>query len=280
MKQMILQFVLPGLILSLLLPMAISTFGQEKCDKTTNREKGVPGKQVLQSMELPANMSFWTGKIEQLGVPKPGDPAKKETISYWLFLPQCDTAKTAAGYPLLLFLHGAGERGNNPELVKVHGPAKIVETEAGKTWPFITVSPQCPKGKYWSPQILLKLLDEIERTCPVDKSRVYVTGLSMGGFGSWMLLREAPNRFAAAAPVCGGGDPDWAPIFKDIPIWVFHGDADGAVNPEFSKKLVQAIKDAGGKKVKLTIYPGVGHNSWNNAYSDPELWKWFLEQKR
>lgn len=271
MKFCLMQLYVPLLVLPLFCGLFSFAVGQEQDSK---------GKQVLKSLELPANVSIWPERIRGLSVSTPGDAVRKEPLDYWFFFPSSDQGKSEQGYPLLLFLHGAGERGDDPKKVTVHGPPKIVGTDAAADWPFITVSPQCPAGKYWSPAILFLLLDEIEKEYPVDKDRVYVTGLSMGGFGTWMLLNEAPKRFAAAAPICGGGNTDWAPTLKDIPIWVFHGGADAVVKPQLSTDLVEAIKIAGGEKIKLTIYPEVGHNSWDNAYSDQDLWKWFLEHKR
>ena len=239
-----------------------------------------PGKQVLRSIRVPASRSFWTtGDVDQLGEYLPADESKEEELSYWLFLPSDESAKNEKGFPLLLFLHGAGERGN-PEAVKVHGPPKLVETEEGKTWPFITVSPACPASGYWSPDQLLLLLDNIIASYPVDPDRVYVTGLSMGGYGTWMLLDLAGDRFAAAAPLCGGCDPAKAPKMLDKWIWVFHGDKDGAVPFDRSVKMVEAIKKSGGEKIRFTAYPGYGHDCWTETYSNPELYTWFLSHTR
>lgn len=245
------------------------------------QEKPEPGKQVLQKIELPKSTSDWNWKEEgvtTLGRIRPLDEPQKEAVSYWLFLPTDESAKTDAGFPLLLFLHGAGERGDNPDTVKTHGPPKLVETEKGKTWPFITVSPQCPDKMHWSPQQLLLLLDDIEARYPVDKSRIYVTGLSMGGFGTYMLIDLAGDRFAAAMPLCGGYDPAKAEKMTKTPIWAFHGDADGAVPIELDRAILKAIEDAGGQ-VKFTVYPGVGHDCWTQTYNDPAVYQWLLDHR-
>lgn len=240
------------------------------------------GKQTLLTAELSQNasISHWeTEGVDLLGQIVPAEPTQKESLAYWLFLPTDESAKTEAGFPLLLFLHGAGERGSNPEAVKVHGPPMLLETEKADAWPFITVSPQCPEGKYWSPEQLLQLLDLVEAKYPVDRGRLYVTGLSMGGYGTWMLLKTAPERFAAAAPICGGGDTQGVEKLIDIPIWVYHGGSDSVVPVERSERLVQAIWNAGGKKIKLTEYVGVDHNSWTQTYDNPEFYHWLLKQK-
>lgn len=199
----------------------------------------------------------------------------KVTMDYLLYLPKDYAEKPS--WPLLLFLHGAGERGSDLERVKLHGPPKLIAS--GKEFPFIVVSPQCPSDRWWKPDDLLVLLDEIGEKYKVDKDRVYVTGLSMGGFGTWGLAASAPNRFAAIVPICGGGDPSTARRLSRLPIWVFHGAKDPVVKLSSSEKMVEAIKEAGGN-AKFTIYPEAGHDSWTEAYNDPELFKWLLEQKR
>ena len=244
----------------------------------TSAQEIKPGVQTLCEVTLPASTSRFSA-VKSLGVPAPLDASKNEKLQYWAFIPTDRSAESAKGLPLLIFLHGLGECGSNPDAVKKHGPPKILDTARAKNWPFITVSPQCPAGKYWSPQQILLLVDAVAKKFTVDSQRIYLTGLSMGGFGTWMILNENPNRFAAAAPVCGGGDPAWAKNYVNIPIWIFHGGADNVVNPKFSHDFEEAIKKAGGSKCKLTIYPGVGHDAWTRTYNNPELYKWFLSHK-
>ena len=196
-------------------------------------------------------------------------------MGYLLYLPK-DYDKQES-WPLMLFLHGAGERGDDLELVKKHGPPKLVA--AGKEMPFIVVSPQCPKGKWWEPIELTALLDEIIKKYKVDEERIYVTGLSMGGFGTWRLAAYTPQRFAAIAPICGGGETYWVQMFPHLPTWVFHGAKDTAVPLERSTAMVDALKKIDGN-VKLTVYPEAGHDSWTETYDNPEFYKWLLEQKR
>ena len=197
---------------------------------------------------------------------------------YLLYKPSMQGAKKAnAKLPLLVFLHGRGERGNNLSQVKKHGPAKIVET---KDMPFIIASPQCPRTDlWWKPKIVAGLVDELVRNHPIDPSRIYLTGLSQGGFGTWATAAEFPGKFAAVAPICGGGKKEWAKKYGALPIWNFHGDADKVVPVRLSRVMVEAIKQAGGN-VKHTEYSGVGHDSWTKTYRNPKLYEWFLSHSK
>ena len=179
-------------------------------------------------------------------------------------------------WPLVLFLHGAGETGNDLEKVKTHGPPKLVETKG--PFPFILVSPQCP-SRGWNPDVLNALLDSLIKEHRVDKNRVYVTGLSMGGYGTWALAAAHPEKFAAIAPICGGGNPADAGKLARLPIWVFHGGKDTTVPLQRSEEMVQAIRAAGGNP-KFTIYPEAGHDSWTATYANEEFYQWLLAQKR
>lgn len=200
----------------------------------------------------------------------------KVTMKYLLYLPKDYEQKPS--WPLVLFLHGSGERGDDPNLVKKSGPPKLVE--AGQQFPFIIVSPQCPKGQFgWEPYELTALLDEIVEKYKVDQDRIYVTGLSMGGFGTWALAIHTPNRFAALVPICGGGDTNWAKRIAHIPAWVFVGAKDTAISVEVSQKMVVALKKKGGDP-KFTIYPDAGHDAWTQTYANPQVYEWLLQQKR
>ena len=203
---------------------------------------------------------------------------KTLTCKYLLFLPDGYGEKKKR-WPLMLFLHGAGERGDNLNKVKVHGPPKIVEKK--KDFPFILISPQCPAGVWWNDQLdaLINLLDEIVAKYDVDTERIYLTGLSMGGYGTWALASKYPDRFAAAAPICGGGMRIMAYGLKDVPIWAFHGAKDQVVPVDESKEMVAAVKARGGN-AKLTVYPEANHDSWTKTYNNPELYEWFLKHRR
>lgn len=201
---------------------------------------------------------------------------KTARVNYLLFLPQ-DYEKDKRSWPLMVFLHGAGERGDDLELVKRNGPSKIVEEK--KDFPFILLSPQCPQGEWWSFEILNLLLDEVISQYRIDEGRIYLTGLSMGGFGTWHFAAEHPERFAAIAPICGGGPVDQACKIRELPVWVFHGARDNVVPIEQSEEMVTALKECGGD-VKFTVYPEAGHDSWTAAYNNPELYDWFLSHRR
>lgn len=202
---------------------------------------------------------------------------RTESLSYLLHLPSDYAKSRRKRWPLLLFLHGSGERGSDIKKVKVHGPPKLIEQ--GKDFPFIVVSPQCPDGRWWDVDVLSALLDSVSKTHRVDKDRIYCTGLSMGGFGTWSLAQAFPDRFAAIAPICGGGDPKQVASLGQLPIWVFHGGKDPVVSVERANDMVNALK-AIGSNVKLTVYPEAGHDSWTVTYDNPELYDWLLAQKR
>jgi predicted peptidase len=237
---------------------------------------------VLGALSYANQSTAADGSAEREAVATPGgqqacklDRTARVRLNYLLYLPKDYAQKQA--WPLMLFLHGAGERGDNLDMVKVHGPPKLIA--AGKEFPFIVVSPQCPKGLWWSPFELATLLDEICAKYKVDQDRIYVTGLSMGGFGTWSLAAYQPNRFAAIMPICGGGEPIVAKLFRTVPAWVFHGAKDSVVPVERSEQMVDALKKAG-DTVKFTKYPEAGHDSWTATYANPEVYKWLLEHKR
>ncbi|MGA2867197.1 MAG: prolyl oligopeptidase family serine peptidase [Verrucomicrobiota bacterium] len=196
-------------------------------------------------------------------------------LDYLLFLPQ-GYETSDKRWPLMLFLHGAGESGSDLAKVKLHGPPKLVESKPD--FPFIVVSPQSPRMG-WNVEALNALLDDIIHQYRVDEDRVYLTGLSMGGYGTWSLAAAHPDKFAAIVPICGGGKTADAPKLARLPIWVFHGAKDPAVPVARSKEMVEAIKAAGGNP-KFTIYPEAAHDSWTETYNNPELYQWLLEQKR
>ena len=191
-------------------------------------------------------------------------------------------AESKGNWPLILFLHGAGERGDDLKKVEIHGPPKLIARE-GKELPFVVLSPQCPEDGWWSDEprieMLDALLDHIISRYRIDLSRIYVTGLSMGGYGTWRLAADYPDRFAAIAPICGGGDPRNAVRIGHLPIWIFHGAKDNVVALEKSQEMVDALQNVG-RDVKFTIYPQAGHDSWTETYENPELYEWFLENRR
>jgi predicted peptidase len=199
-------------------------------------------------------------------------------LDYFIYLPEGYDQKQEA-WPLMVFLHGAGERGHDLNKVKVHGPPKLVDQ--GKDLPFIIVSPQCPTDQWWPNKIghIMALIDETVEHYSVDESRIYLTGLSMGGYGTWAIASAHSERFAAIAPVCGGGLPYMARNLKDIPIWAFHGAKDPVVPLEQSQQMVDAVKWAGGN-AKLTVYPEADHDSWTQTYDNAELYEWLLSHSK
>ena len=199
------------------------------------------------------------------------------SANYLLYLPKDYVESNDKDFPLVLFLHGAGERGDDLEKVKIHGLPKLINE--GKEFSFIVVSPQCPENMFWNADVLSALLDEIEANYRVDTNRVYVTGLSMGGNGTWSLALAEPHRFAAIAPVCGWSVPSVACTIKHLPIWVFHGAKDQVVPISASEQMVERLKSCG-SSVKFTVYPEANHDSWTETYNNEELYKWFLEQSK
>ncbi|NQT17067.1 MAG: phospholipase [Planctomycetes bacterium] len=220
--------------------------------------------------------------------------AQGESIPYRLFVPRgYDSQKK---YPLVLFLHGAGERGSDNEAQLIHPEVlRFVMDEAN---PSFLVAPQCPAERKWvevpwkfkgphktpeepSPamRLTMELLDALEKEFSIDPVRRYLTGLSMGGFGTFDLLVRRPNDFAAAIPICGGADESQAEKIAGVPMWVFHGSKDGAVPVARSRSAVESLKSAGGKP-KYTEYEGMGHNVWSRAYHEPELRDWLFRQRR
>lgn len=213
---------------------------------------------------------------------------------YLLALPTGYATDREWRWPLLLFLHGSGERGDDVWLVAKHGPPKLLR--AGGDDPatkqlaenFIVVSPQCPKGRWWDSEAVLALLDEIEASHRVDPERVYLTGLSMGGFGTWDLAMAHPERFAAIAPICGGGQ--FASVFlsnlnkrqqlRSLGVWAFHGGQDKTVPMAESERMIALLKRFEVADVQLTVYPDAGHDSWTVTYDNPELYAWLLRHVR
>ncbi len=200
-------------------------------------------------------------------------------------------------YPLVVFLHGAGERGDDNAAQLKHGAPLFAKPESREKFPCFVLAPQCAKDKKWvemdwggasgiapeDPGVMQKLLlgavDSLAQEFPVDPDRIYVTGLSMGGYGTWDLITRHPEKFAAAIPVCGGGDKTKAAAAKGVPVWAFHGLADNVVMPVRTQDMVAGVRAAGGKAA-LTEYPGVAHDSWTFAYAEPNLLPWLFAQRR
>lgn len=196
-------------------------------------------------------------------------------LGYLTYLPEhYDSSKK---YPLILFLHGSGERGNDVEKVRLQGLPK--EIEKGRKLPAIVVAPQCPENQRWKTFELAALLDSIESVYKVDKSAVYVTGLSMGGSGTWRFAAEFPDRVAAIIPMCAYAEPHAAYQIVGIPVWVFHGTADDVTPIDGSERMVKKLQEIGGN-VKFTRYEGANHGIWERTYADDEIYKWLFAQRK
>jgi len=200
-------------------------------------------------------------------------------LHYLLTFPEGYHDDPTEEWPLILFLHGAGERGDDLDYLMVHGMPRMYNQL--EKFPFITVSPQCPANTTWNSLIsnLRILLEEVMETYNVDEGAIYLTGISMGGRGAWELAMTYPEMFAALAPIAGGGDPANIANLIDIPVWAFHGDADNVVPIEENIRMVDALEAIGGD-VEFTVYPRVGHDSWTQTYENPELYEWFLGHMR
>lgn len=198
-----------------------------------------------------------------------------ETRRHVVYVPADYTP--ARAWPMILFLHGAGERGSDGLRQIAVGLGNAVMGDRAR-WPFVILFPQCPVGVHWISQeeTLLGMMRQTEDEYRIDAERVYLTGLSMGGFGTWAFGAKHADLFAAFAPICGGGDPAMAEAFRGKPIWAFHGDGDTVVPPERSVAMTDAATVAGAD-VQMTLLPGVGHNSWDAAYREHGLAEWFLE---
>ena len=201
-------------------------------------------------------------------------------------------------YPLVLFLHGSGQRGTDNKAQIKNGVMAILKVAEELEEPVFLIAPQCPPNRWWSEAVggwlrlsdaggknplmdaILALVEETAKTQPIDRKRIYLTGLSMGAFGTFDMLVRSPDTWAAAIPVCGAGDPGTAEKFKHVPIRIFHGDADEVVPPEGSKLMAEALEKAGAPDVKLTLYPGVTHDSWTQTYANPEVIRWLFSQKK
>ena len=221
--------------------------------------------------------------------------AKGETLLYRILKPENYDAKQK--YPLVVFFHGAGERGTDNVAQLKHCVATFIKPEVRAKYPCFVLVPQCPQNQKWvdmdwssqkgempkapSPSMrkTLELTDALQKEFSIDAGRLYVSGISMGGYATWDVLCRKPEMFAAGVPICGGGDDTKAAAMAKVPVWAFHSEDDNAVKVERTRVMIKAIKDAGGSP-KYTEYTGLGHNSWTKAYAEPELLPWLFAQHR
>jgi predicted peptidase len=200
-------------------------------------------------------------------------------VKYVVYVPKGYTPEKP--HPTILFLHGSGEQGSDGWKQVAQGLGSAIQWNVDK-WDFLVMFPQKPQGKGgWMEheKLVLDILEKTRKEYKVDEKRLYITGLSMGGYATWALTCKYPAMFAAAAPICGAGNPADAAKIKDLPIWNFHGDKDTAVPIKKSEEMIEAVKAAGGNP-KYTVYPGVGHNSWDKAYREEKLNEWFLQHAK
>lgn len=191
-------------------------------------------------------------------------------------LPEGYDADPSQRWPLLIFLHGAGERGTDLELATIHGPVK--ERRNGRELPFVIAVPQVPEGERWTVGRVAAALDVVLADPQIDPDRVYLTGLSMGGFGTWEAIERMPERFAAAVPICGGGNPLGLAAAREVPVWTFHGALDDVVPLAATMWMVESLREVGGT-VRLTVYPEANHDSWTETYANPEVYDWLLSHR-
>jgi len=227
---------------------------------------------------------------------------QNDTLPYRILLPK--NYNSQKPYPLLIFLHGAGERGNDNKSQLVHGSFLFKSKDFRKNHPAIVVFPQCPIESYWASvkrnmevplnkkyiyrknlgkngqlEMVELLMEALEESYVINPKRRYVGGLSMGAMGTFELVARNPNYFAAGFPICGGGNPHWSNLLKTTPLWIFHGEDDDVVLDDFSRKMYEALS-VEKASVRFTIYPEVNHNSWDNAFAEPDLMHWLFSNKR
>jgi predicted peptidase len=206
-----------------------------------------------------------------------GNFNKPVKLRYLVWVPETGE-RPAAGWPLMIFLHGSGERGVDLSRVTTNGPPE--QAVAGRAFPFILVAPQAERGDSWDSDAIEALRADLVSAHPIDADRVMVTGLSMGGYGAWNYAASYPDRVAAIAPVSGVGDTERARRVARVPVWAFHGKLDDVVPIDGDLAMVAAVRRVGGW-CRFTIYPDTGHDAWDQAYDDDTgLYDWLLRQRR
>lgn len=198
---------------------------------------------------------------------------EKHELGYALHIP----ANTKEKKPLIIFLHGSGEKGNDIEKVKVHGPFKYLKTHELDSY---ILAPQCPENEYWNEEVLYRLILKIQKENNIDSSRIYLTGLSMGAWGAWNLAFAHPETFAALVPIAGFVDR--VPMIedckiKDIPTQIFHGLLDDVVNVDYSITIYKKLKSCNAN-VQLTLFDDAGHDSWSKVYDNQDIYDWMFKQ--
>lgn len=259
--------------------IGVAFFVLMACSKQGSVEEPQPAGPGAATPPPPVTEVVDTGNFQrqQTGVTFRKVTNPKSITDYVLQIPATYNDQKTKRWPVIIFLHGIGARGSDPARVKNEGLAAIASRDAN--FPFIVVSPQCKDGGWWDVQGLETVLAEALKL-NVDTNRIYLTGLSMGGFGTWDWAAAAPGKFAAAVPICGGGTPAKACNMKNLPIWAFHNADDPTVNVLTTRDMVKAVKDCGSTVIKYTENPTGGHDAWTKAYTDPALFAWLNQQKR
>jgi len=252
-------------------------------------------KMIILMLLIAANISLINAQTTRFGFGKYKNN-KGEILNYRILYPDYDTIRK---YPLVIFLHGSGERGNDNKAQLKWGVTNFATDKAMVLHPAFVIAPQCPKNSTWANvdnylngnpvklkatpskpmELLIDLIHQFIKNNRVDINRIYITGLSMGGYGTYDALERYPKLFAAGVPVCGAGDTSKVKLITHIPIWIFHGNEDAAVNPKYDVNMYQALLKAGANP-GFTMYPGVGHFSWLAAYSDPMMMAWLFKQHK
>jgi predicted peptidase len=223
---------------------------------------------------LPAGQALTVGRsLHRLAL---HDPIA-DHVNYLLYLPPAYAMEPAADLPLIIFLHGSEQRGDDPSMLQEM--ALLDFADQSQDFPFIAVIPQCPRNVHWPPRIVKSVLDSVESQLRVDRNRIYLTGFSLGGYGTWQTAAAFPDTFAAIAPVCGMSDLPEASRLTGIPVWAFHGAQDLNVPVTESQKMIAALRESGAD-ARLTIYPDLAHDCWTMTYSDSRLYLWFLDHSR
>lgn len=195
-------------------------------------------------------------------------------VNYLLYVPPGYAQDTTSDWPLILFLHGSEQRGDDPSLLD--DMALLAFAEKARDFPFVAVIPQCPLNTHWPPRFVKDVLDTVEGALRIDRTRVYLTGFSMGGYGTWQTAAAFPGTFAAIAPICGMSDLPDASRLAGIPIWAFHGARDENVPVTESQKMIETLRRSGAD-ARLTVYPDLAHDCWTMTYRDSRLYLWFLD---
>jgi predicted peptidase len=273
----------PHNLLALILITAIASLNAQ-CQTASRRavEKGRAG-QTSSALPREAQTNAFNEKLFV--------NARNERMRYLLFVPK-DYDKQKK-YPLVLWLHGGGSRGDDLKLLlrygDEHGIGYFAKSDNQSEYPSFIVAPQCPRNRLWGDpdseqptnemRLVLEILEKVQADYSIDSRRLYVTGISLGGYGTWDIIGRRPEMFAAAVPICGGGNTSKAPLMVKTAIWAFHGDKDELVNVSESRRMITAIRNARGDP-KYTEYKGVGHNSWERAFTEPDLLSWMFAQRR